>query len=190
MRAILFFVVFLFPCVALAGEPSATFKTMAGQPGCNPSGFGNLIATACWSYGGVYLLFAAVQAFRQRQLKRQQPQEKPARTGIEFFILSGIMLVAYPFLKSLSYSMMKPEKPTLLPDGTFILGAQPQFNTAFFDTPLMLLVVAAPFFPWLALIFSKKLRHLRRQGVIGLGITSLVPCIFLAVMFAALSLTS
>lgn len=185
LARVLFLGLLLFPCAALAAEQPPAFKTLEGWH-CNPSGFGNLIATTCWFYGGCYLLYAAIKVRRRHQAKQQQPDATTAPAGTGFLIISGLVLVAYPFLRSLIYSMdYQLNRPTApLGDGPRFIGERND-TALLFETPLMLLVLAAPLLPWLMMIFSKNLRHLRRQGFIGLGLLFIPPAILFLVMFLA-----
>lgn len=179
----LLFGLLLLPCAALAAEQTPAFKSAADWS-CNPSGFGNLIATSCWFYGGSYLIYAAIKARKRHQARLQQPDSAVAPAGIGFFITSGLMLVAYPFLRSFMYSMDQQLNSQIMPAGA-THGYLPQRNDTalLFETPLMLLALAAPFLPWLMMIFRKNLRHLRRQGVIGLGLVFAPPCILFIASF-------
>ncbi len=180
---VLFFGLLLFPCAALAAEQTPAFKTLEGWH-CNPSGFGNLIATTCWFYGGSYLLYAAIKARKRHQAKQQQPDAAAAPAGTGFFIISGLVLVAYPFLTSLMYSIDRQlNRQIPSPGATHGYLLERNDTALLFETPLMLLVLAAPFFPWLMIIFRKNLRHLRRQGFIGLGLLFLPPCILFLAAF-------
>ncbi|MCC7037147.1 MAG: hypothetical protein IT560_07540 [Alphaproteobacteria bacterium] len=182
---VLFFGLVLFPCAALAATAARVpaFKTV-GDWQCSPSGFGNLIATACWFYGGCYLLYAARKAHQRHKAKQLQPDAAAVSAGTAFFILSGLMLVAYPFLISFVYSMDHQLNHATVPPGGGPRFIGERNETALlFEKPLMFLALAAAFLPWLMLIFRKNLRHLRRQGVIGLGLVFLPPCmLFLAFM--------
>lgn len=132
------------------------------------SDFNNVVSGLCWSYGGFYIGIAGVKFFKTLRDRAKTVENLPSANGAIFFILSGVYLLVFPFIQQ-ALQGMKVEQ-------------QGPYRDVFIPV-LVVTICAAPFCPWLMLIFSKKLRHLRHQGIKGLCWMPVVPIAVAVVTF-------
>jgi len=130
--------------------------------------FNNIVSSLCWSYGLFYLGVAGAKVIKAMRLKKKDAGNAPLKNGAVFFLLSGIYLLVFPFIQQ-GLQGMTPE-------------LQGPYRVIFIPI-LIVTILAAPFFPWIMLIFSKKLQHLRKQGIKGLCLMPVVPAVFVGAIF-------
>ena len=137
------------------------------------SSFNNIVSSLCWSYGLFYLGVAGASVIKAMRLKKKDAGKAPLKHGAVFFLLSGIYLLLFPFIQQ-GLPGMTPEQ-------------QGSYRVIFIPI-LIVTILAAPFFPWLMLIFSKRLQHLRKQGIKGLCLLLIAPAVVIGAIFILINL--